>query len=179
MKKCLENFCAFAEMLSDLINNLDNFLESIPCKKCNKFNKLSERTQKVKTRKDLRECVKNQYNICQKYLGVGDSLAFVVLKGRKTWNYKGCCPRVADLIRYLSSYQAKKSYTGTAFDGAAYARTTSRQVAWRMIQSLIQMRFLLMEFHLFDKNKNIKFYVVNIDDLNDIMRICGKIGKNA
>jgi hypothetical protein len=166
-------------MLSDLINNMDNFLESIPCKKCNKFNKLNEKTYSVKTRKDLKECVRNQYNICQKYLGVGGSLAFAVLKGRETWSYKGCCPRVADLIRYISSYQVKKSYTGATSGGIIYTQTTPRQAAWRIIQSLIQMRFLLMEFHLFDKNKDIKVYVININDLNDIMRICGKIGKNV
>ena len=178
MKKYFENLCEFAEMLNDLINNLDNFLESIPCKKCNKFNKLSGKVYSVKTRKNLRECVRNQYNICQKYLDVGDLFAFVVLKGRETWNYKGCCPRAADLIRYMSSYRAKKSYTGAASGGTIYTQTTPRQAAWKIIQNLAQMRLLLREFHLIVENKDIKIYVVNIDDLNDIMRICGKIGKN-
>ncbi len=179
MKNCLKNLCEFAEILNDLINNLDNFLESISCKKCNKFNKLSQKTYSIKTRKKLRECVKNHYNICQKYLGVGDSLVFAVLKGRETWSYKGCCPRVADLIRYISSYRVKKSYAGAASDGAVYAQTTSRQAVWEIIRSLAQMRFLLREFYLFDKNKNIRIYVVNLDDLNDIMRICERIGKNV
>jgi hypothetical protein len=79
----------------------------------------------------------------------------------------------------MSSYRAKKSYTWAASGDTIYTQTTPRQAAWKIIQNLAQMRLLLREFHLIVENKDIKIYVVNIDDLNDIMRICGKIGKNA
>jgi len=183
MKSCFKNLCRIAEALNDLINNFDNFLESIQCKKCNKFNKLNQKIYNVNTRHKLRECVKNQYNICQKSLGISDPLAFVALKGRETWRHNGCCPRTVDLIQYISSYQTRKFYRQTISSSTMYTQTISRQAEWRIIQSLTEMGLLLRNFQIivenrYIKNKYIKVYVINIDELNNIMKICEKVGEN-
>jgi hypothetical protein len=183
MKRCFKNLCGIVEALNDLINNFDNFLESIPCKKCNKYNKLNKKIYNVNTKYELRECVKNQYNICQKILGISDQLAFIALKGRATWSHKGCCPRTADLFRYISSYQARKFYGQSISSSTMYTLTMSRQDWWRIIGSLTEMGLLLRSFQIVVENRDIKnkyiyVYVIDLDQLNNIMKICEKIGKN-
>jgi len=183
MKSCFKKLCGIVEALNDLINNFDNFLEFIPCKKCNKYNKLNKKIYNVNTKYKLRECVKNQYNICQKILGIGDQLGFIALKGRETWRHKGCCPRTADLIRYISSYQARKFYGQSISSSTMYTPTMSRQGWWEIIRSLTEMGLLLRSFQIVVENRDIKnkyvdVYVIDLDQLNNIMEICEKIGKN-
>jgi len=178
-----QNLCGMVEALNDLLNNFDNFLESIPCKKCNKYNKLNKKIYNINTNYKLRECVKNQYNICQKILGISDQLAFIKPKGRATWSHKGCCPRTADLYRYISSYQARKFYRQSISSSTTYTLAMSRQDWWKMIRSLTEMGLLLRSFQIVVENRDIKnkyidVYVVDLDQLNNIMKICEKIGKN-